>query len=118
MKHLENVQREDVNSTIDDGGDVALWFLHEVKDAVGCFILHNTPVVHRLLPGCLGPEDSGDGLVLPPVELQHFLQRKLRANVSVHHEESIRIAGSDLVPEVIKSARGPERSELLEKSDV
>ena len=85
---------------------------------MGCFVLHNTPVVHRLLPGCLGAEDSGDWLVLPDVQLQHFLQGKLRADISVHHKESVRIAGSDLVPEVIKSTRGPEGSELLEKNEM
>ena len=114
---MENVKREDVNSTVDNGGDVTLWFLHKVKDGVGGFVLHNAAVVHRLLPGGLGAEDGGDGLVLLPVELQHSLQGKLGADVSVHHKESVRVAGSDLVPEVIKSSGRPERSELLEVTD-
>ena len=47
-------------------------------------------------------------------EVDHLLERELGADVAVHDEEGVGVAGEDAVPEVVDAAGGAQRGVLLE----
>ena len=49
LEHGEYLCREDVDAAVDEGGDIAAGFLHKMENGVRGLVLHDAPVVHRLL---------------------------------------------------------------------
>ena len=47
------------------------------------------------------------------VEFDHFVQREVGAHVAVQDEEGGRVAGTNLITEVVNTAGGPQRSVFL-----
>lgn len=112
----EDLHRRHVDATIDKGRHVRAGFLHVVLHGSGGWVNHQTSVVHRLLFGRLGAHDGDLGLLVlfRRVKVEQLFEREIGTDVAVQHEERRRVAGPDLIAEVVHAASGAQHGELLQ----
>ena len=66
------------------------------------------------MPNYRIPDTSSENTHRLCGEVDHLLERELRADVAVHDEEGVGVAGEDPVPEVVDAAGRAQRGVLLQ----
>lgn len=105
---------EEVNTAIDQVGNMALGLLHVMKNPFRVGVRNNATEVGGGIIGDAGTQDDGLGILLLE-QLEHRLEGKRTADIRVEHKEPIRFALQDGISEVIEA---PRRAQSLVLSQI
>ena len=98
---------EEVDTAVDEVGDLTLWLLDVVEDALRVGVRHDAAEVAGRLARDSGAQHDGLG-VLVLEQLEHVVERERRADVGVEHEEPVGLALEDHIAEVVETACGAQ----------
>lgn len=112
----DNIGAEEVDTAVDEVGDVALGLLDVVQHALGVVVANNAAKVCGGL--CAHTRAQDDGLcILLGEELEHLVEGEGAADVRVQDEQALGLALENGVAEVVQAAGGAQGLVLAQVLD-
>lgn len=112
----DDVGTEQVDTTVDQVGNMALGLLDIVQNPLRVVVTNNATEVCGSIVGDLGAQNDGFGILLVE-KFQHLVEGKRAADVGVEDEEALGLALEDGIAEVVQPTSGAERLVFAEVLD-
>lgn len=101
----DDVGAEQVDTTVDQVGDVTLGLLDVMQDALRVVVANNASEVCSGVVGDLGTQNDGLGVLLVE-ELEHLIQGEGAAHVGVEDEQALGLALENGIAEMVETTGG------------